>query len=183
MSTKSQITIKDLYHLPENGKAEIVSGELHLMRATGGAPGYAADAVFVSLRNYSRLQKTGRAVADNKGFHVRLPNRESFSPGAAFYVGPDPEMKFFEGVPVFAVEVRSEQDHGPTTEQAIADKRTDYFVAGTLVVWDVDLLSNEVVRVYRATDPTNPQIYGRGEMADAESSVPGWTMPVDDLFQ
>jgi len=39
MSTKSQITIEDLYHLPENGKAEIVNGELHLMSPTGGAPG------------------------------------------------------------------------------------------------------------------------------------------------
>jgi len=183
MSTKSQITIEDLYYLPDNGKAEIVNGELHLMSPNGGAPGYAADEVFVSLRSYSKLNKTGRAVADNKGFHVRLPNRESFSPDAAFYVGPDPKMKFFEGAPVFAVEVRSEQDYGPAAEEAIAHKRTDYFAAGTLVVWDVDLLSSEVVKVYGATDPTNPRICLRGEMAEAEPAVPGWTMPVDDLFQ
>ena len=33
-------------------------------------------------------------------------------------------------------------------------KRADYFAAGTLVVWDVDLLSSDVVRVYRSTAPT-----------------------------
>ncbi len=183
MDAKSQITIEDLYHLPDNGKAEIVNGELVRMSPTGGAPGYAADEVFVALRNYSRLRKIGRAVADNKGFHVHLPNRESFSPDAAFYIGPDPKMKFFEGAPVFAVEVRSEQDYGPAAEEDIAKKRADYFAAGTLVVWDVDLLSPAVVKVYRATDPTNPGVYRRGEMAEAEPAVPGWTMPVDDLFQ
>ena len=43
--------------------------------------------------------------------------------------------------------------NGPQAEQAIAEKRADYFATGTLVVWDVDLLSEEVVRVYRAFDP------------------------------
>jgi Uma2 family endonuclease len=49
-------------------------------------------------------------------------------------------MKFFEGAPVFAVEVRSEGDYGPAAERELAEKRADYFAAGTLAVWDVDLL-------------------------------------------
>jgi Uma2 family endonuclease len=91
-------------------------------------------------------------------------------------------MKFLEGAPVFAVEIRSEGDYGPAAEREIATKRADYFSAGTLVVWDVDLLSDEVVRVYRASDPDKPTIYRRGELAEAEPAVPGWWMPVDDLF-
>jgi hypothetical protein len=39
-----------------------------------------------------------------------------------------------------------------------------------------------VVKVYRYTDPDNPTIYRRGEVAEAEPAVPGWTMPVDELF-
>jgi Uma2 family endonuclease len=91
-------------------------------------------------------------------------------------------MKFFEGTPLFAVEVRSEGDYGPKAEKDMAAKRADYFAAGTLVVWDVDLLSEDVVRVYRASDPDNPTIYRRGQIAEAEPAVPEWTMPVDDLF-
>jgi Uma2 family endonuclease len=91
-------------------------------------------------------------------------------------------MKFFEGAPIFAVEVRSEGDYGPNAERNVAEKRAEYFAAGTLVVWDVDLLSDDVVRVYRASDPDNPQVYRRGEVAEAEPAVPGWTMPVNDLF-
>ena len=91
-------------------------------------------------------------------------------------------MRFLEGAPVFAAEVRSEGDYGPEVERKLAEKHADYFAAGTLVVWDVDLLSDEVVKVYRAGDPDNPTVYRRGEVAEAEPAVPGWTMPVDDLF-
>ncbi len=56
------------------------------------------------------------------------------------------------------------------------------FAAGTLVVWDVDLLSEEVVRVYRASSPIKPAVYRRGEVAEAEPGPPGWTLAVDELF-
>lgn len=180
METKTRATIEDLYR--EHGKAEIVGGELIHMAPTGGRPGYAAGEIFASLRQHARRTRQGRAVTDNNAFRVRLPNRDSFSPDAAFYTGPDPGMRFYEGAPAFAAEVRSESDYGAAAEQAIVDKRHDYFAAGTLVVWDVDLLGEDVVRVYRATDPDHPTVYRRGQVAEAEPAVPDWTMPVDDLF-
>ena len=61
-------------------------------------------------------------------------------------------------------------------------KRSDYFAAGTLVVWDVDALREKLVRVYRSTDPGNPTIYRAGEIAEAEPALPGWTMAVDEVF-
>jgi Uma2 family endonuclease len=91
-------------------------------------------------------------------------------------------VKFLEGAPIFAVEVRSESDYGPDGRARNSAKRADYFAAGTLVVWDVDLLSPDVVRVYRVDNPITPTIYRRGEMAEAEPALPGWTMPVDRLF-
>ncbi len=38
MSVRSKATVEDLYHLPENGKAEIVNGELVLLPPTGDMP-------------------------------------------------------------------------------------------------------------------------------------------------
>ena len=64
----------------------------------------------------------------------------------------------------------------------MAAKRADYFSAGTLVVWDVDLLSDNVVRVYRSGKPDTPTLYQRGETAEAEPAAPGWAMAVNDLF-
>lgn len=180
MSTKVTATIEDLYK--ESGKAELVNGEIVRMPPTGNEPGYAGDEIFVSLREHSHKTGRGLAVGDNKGFRVNLPHRESFSPDAAYYTGPLTGMKFFEGAPVFAVEVRSEGDYGTRAEQKIEQKKADYFAAGTQVVWDVDLLSDDVVKVYRADDPSNPTIYRRGELAEAKPVVPGWRIAVDDLF-
>ena len=180
MSTKTEATLEDLYKV--DGKAELVNGGIVLMSPTGGKPSMAARAIVLSLYEYERRTKSGYAVTDNAAFKVNLPHRKSFSPDAAFYTGGEPTMKFFEGAPVFAVEVRSEGDYGPKREKLMAEKRADYFAAGTQVVWDVDLLSETPVRVYRAGDPDNPRAYRRGEAAEAEPALPGWTMPVDDLF-
>src|ERR1041384_511878 len=179
MSTKTEATIEDLYKV--EGKAEIVNGEIVHMSPTGGRPHLAALEITMSLRAYAKSTKRGIGIGDNTAFVVNLPNRKSFSPDAGFYIGKA-TMKFFEGAPVFAVEVRSEGDYGPKAERKMAQKRADYFAAGTQVVWDVDLLSTEVGRVYRATEPEQPQIYRRGEVAEAEPAVPDWTMPVADLF-
>jgi Uma2 family endonuclease len=181
MTTKTQATIEDLYSIPHQGKAEIVNGEIVLMSPTGDMPGRAGGSIYVSLRAVER-QAGGRAYPDNVGFKVSLPNRKSFSPDAAFYIGKTSGMKFLEGAPVFAAEIRSENDYGREAEIEIALKRRDYFAGGTSVVWDVDLLSDDVVRVYRSSDPDNPKIYRRGEIAEAEPAVPGWRMPVDELF-
>lgn len=182
MTTKTQATVEDLYHVPENGKAEIVNGELVRMAPTGYLTNYAAGEIFVSLRNHSRRTKSGYAISDNAGFKVDLSNRSSFSPVAAWYTGQPTGMKFLEGAPVFAVEVRSDGDYGPRAEQEIIKKRRDYFAAGTLCVWDVDLLSPDVIKAYFNNNPDNPIIFRRGELADAGEAVPGWSLAVDDLF-
>ena len=181
MGTKTEATVDDLYRVPEHGKAEIVNGELVLMSPTGGVPGRAAGEIFISLHDYERRVGGGYAFPDNVGFIVNLPNRRSFSPDAAFYKGELRGGLFLEGTPVFAVEVRSTDDYGPAAETRMAQKRADYFAAGTLVVWDVDVLREKVVRVYRASDPRNPTIYRSGELAEAEPALPSWTMAVGAL--
>jgi Uma2 family endonuclease len=179
----SAATIDDLYRVPDNGKAEIVEGKLVLMSPTGYAPGRAGGLIFASLLQYSRRKRTGHAVPDNVGFVVKLPRRLSFSPDAAFFTQKPPSgLKFVEGAPAFAVEVRSDGDYGASAEKRLAAKRRDYFAAGTDVVWDVDLKAAEVVRCYRASDPEKPVIYRRGQRAAAEPAVPGWRTAVDDLL-
>ena len=164
------------------GKAEIVNGQIQEIMATGFNPGFAGDEIYVSLRQHARATGDGVAFADGKGFLCDLPNRRSFSPDAAFYTGPRSGMAFMPEPPVFAVEVRSENDYGPTAERAMTQKRADYFAAGTLVVWDVDLQNEEVVAKYSATAPQSPQVFKRGEVADADPAVPGWRLAVDELF-
>ena len=180
----TRATLDDLYRV--EGKAELIGGRIVQYMASGDLPSRAALEITVSLRTHAKATRRGRAYADGIGYAVsELPSgRESFSPDASLYDGPPPAnpMRFIEGTPRFAAEVRSENDYGRSAEIEMASKRADYFEAGTLVVWDVDLLSDDVVRVYRATDPSTPTLHRRGDRADAEPAVPGWAMAVDDLF-
>jgi Uma2 family endonuclease len=180
MSTKTRATIEDLYKV--EGKAELVNGEIVAMPPAGEEPNFAGGEIFASLREYVRRTTRGRAFTDGAGFHVHLPHREAFSPDAAYHIGPRTGMRFAEGAPIFAVEVRSENDYGPAAERAMQAKRADYFACGTLVVWDVGLQGEDVIKSYKASDPDHPVTFQRGDMADAEPAVPGWQMAVDEVF-
>ena len=180
MSTKTSATIEDLYKV--EGKAELVNGEIIEMPPAGDDPGFASLKIASRLLHYTEQTGQGRAYGDGTGFHVNLPHRSAFSPDAAYHTGPRTGMRFLEGAPIFAVEVRSEGDYGPRAERERATKRADYFACGTLVVWDVDLQSGDVIKSYKASDPDNPVIFRRGEIADAEPAVPGWRMAVDELL-
>jgi len=140
--------------------------------------------IAVSLREYARLRGVGVAYPDGIGYALRPPlsgGRQSFSPDASYHDGPRPanRMRFVEGPPTFAVEVRSEGDYGPAAEAELAAKRADYFEAGTLVVWDVDPIAG-VVRKHAAGAPDAPVTFGPGAEADA---APGWRVAIDSIFR
>ena len=176
---KTELLFEQLMKI--DGKAEIVGGRIIEFMPTGEEPSLASGEIFVSLHLYARRIGRGRAVPDNATFRVDLPNRKSFSPDAAYMTQErSGSMRPIDGAPLFAVEVRSEKDYGPPTERAIAAKIADYFAAGTLAVWDVDLLSENVVTLYQPD--TAPQTFGRGDVANAGAALADWTMSVDEIF-
>lgn len=174
-------TIADLYRVPE--KAELVNGEIVIMSPASAGHGRKSSAIYASLLEYERRTGNGLALPDNVGFIVDLPNRQSFSPDAAYFFGAINEDEFVDGSPTFAAEVRSPDDFGPAAEREMAAKRADYFAAGTKVVWDVDMIREKVVRVYRTDQPDQPTIYRGGDVAEAEPAVPGWIFPVNELLR
>jgi Uma2 family endonuclease len=182
-TTSKRATLEDLMRV--EGKAELIGGEIVRFMATGYLPNLIAMMIVLSLENHRRATGRGIVSTDNLGFAVPelRSGRESFSPDAAYYDGPLPrdEMDFIPGPPTLAVEVRSKGDYGNAAEEEMAAKRSDYFEAGTLVVWDVDP-RNHCVRVYRAGAPDQPVIFTKGQQADAEPAVPGWRMAVDEIF-
>ncbi len=185
MATVSQTraTLEDLYRT--EGKAELIGGRIVHYMATGLRPSEVASNIFVSLRAYAKQTGKGRAFNDNLGYAIpELPSgRESFCPDTSYYDGPLPAnlMRFIEGPPTFAVEVRSENDYGNAAEPEMAAKREDYFQAGTLVVWDVDPIA-ETITMYRAGESAPPVVLRRGSLAEAEPAVPGWRIPTDEVF-
>lgn len=180
---QARATLDDLYREP--GKAELIGGRIVRQMAVGPKPNRVAGRIYRSLDDWADEIMKGEAFTDNLGYAVaELPSgRESFSPDASYYDGPQSKnrMRFIEGPPTFGVEVRSENDYGGAAEEAMAEKRVDYFTAGTKVVWDVDPV-DECIHVYRITDPQNCTTYRRGQIAEAEPAVPGWRVAVDWIF-
>ncbi len=174
-------TLDDLMRV--EGKAELIGGRVVSFMASGYRPSRVAMRIGRSLDEYCYATGRGIGFADGIGYAVPelSTGRESFSPDASYYTGPLPanEMRFISGPPDFAVEVRSENDYGPTAEVEMADKRAEYFEAGTLVVWDVDPVAR-TVRRYRADGSVAE--FGPGTEADAEPAVPGWRLAVDWLM-
>jgi Uma2 family endonuclease len=171
MASAPQIaaTVDDLYRA--KGKAELIAGKIVHLISTGRKPSRVAFRIARSLDDYARAAGRGEAYPDNTGFVVDVlsSGRQSFSPDASYHLGPFPanEMRFLEGAPVFAVEVRSQNDYGEAAETQMAAKRADYFEAGAEVVWDVDPL-HESVRKFAAADPERPTVFAQGREADAE---------------
>lgn len=181
--TQTSATIDDLYEV--EGKAELIDGRIVPLMATGRRPNRVAFQIARSLDDFARSTGRGEAYTDNIGFVVPelSSGRRSFSPDASYFAGPFPanEMRFLEGPPSLAVEVRSENDYGETAEAKMAAKRADYFEAGTSVVWDVDPVG-ESVSVYHVEAPDERHLFGLGQTASAEPALPGWGMSVDQIF-
>ncbi len=176
-------TLDDLARITD--KAELIDGRIELIVPTGRKPGRVAGRIYRALDDYASQCGRGEAYPDNVGFAVpRLSSgRESFAPDAAYHLGPFPDdpMRFLDGPPALAVEVRSENDYGRSADIALAAKRADYFEAGTMMVWDVDPVA-ECIHVYRPQTPDQPTTYGRGQVILAEPTLPGWRIDVDWIF-
>lgn len=182
-TAQTRATIEDLYRV--EGKAELIGGKVVEYMATGIRPSEVASNIFLNLKQFARSSGRGLAFSDNLGYVVPelASSRESFCPDVSFYTGPLPpnRMRFVEGPPTFAVEVRSEHDYGPAAELEMAAKRDDYFEAGTLAVWDVDPVS-EQIGLYTVDKQDRPIVFRRGQTANASNAVAGWTVTVDEVF-
>lgn len=168
------------------GKAELINGRILTFVPSGYLPGRVSRRIVRALEDYVSAGASGEPITDPTGyaFDPSLPSgRQSVCPDVSSYTGALPvnRMGFIDGCPVFAVAVRSENDYGPKPDREYADKRADYFAAGTQVVWDVDPLA-ETITSYTAAAPLAPTTFRRGDTADAEPAVPGWRLSLDALF-
>src|SRR6516165_3601897 len=124
MSSGPQLaaTLDDLYRV--EGKAELIGGRIVPIMPTGRRPNLVAGRIFRSLAAAVDVIGRGDAYTDNMGFAVPelASGRQSFSPDVSYYFGPLPanRMRFVEGPPTFAVEVRSEGDYTPSAEAEMA---------------------------------------------------------------
>ena len=106
--------------------------------------------------------------------HVRAPDAAFVRCEGAESVGDAPG--FFPGAPDLAIEVISLNDSYTEVEEKIAD----WLGAGTRAVVVVDP-RRRTVKVHRS--PASVIILTEADTLEIEDVVPGWRMPVKDIFE
>ncbi len=182
MVAKTQlVTAEELLDMPDDGfKYELARGELRKMAPAGFTHGTVSGNIFGSLHNHVRVNGLGQVTAAETGFLLARDPDTVRAPDAAFVRRERVEAVgivdgYFPGPPDLAVEVISPNDR--YTE--VYEKVDEWLEAGVGMVVVVNPRNRTAtVRVAGM----NPVILGEGDTLDGGDVVPGWRMPVSDIF-
>ncbi|MEP7002358.1 MAG: Uma2 family endonuclease, partial [bacterium] len=164
----------------EDGKAELVRGELCLTPPPGGPHGRAGTNLVVLLAVYLKGRNFGSVFGDGVGYELLALPRTVRVPDASFVradrlpaegIGPG----LLKLAPDLAIEVLSPSERA----SALEEKLDDYRWCGTPLIWVVDPVRRTVMIV--ASDA--PVRWLReGDTLDAANIIPGFTCAVEEVF-
>ena len=182
MATQLHTTTADeLLSMPNDGiRRELVAGELREMTPAGFQHGRIAGNIAGELRAFVLPRRLGVMTTAEASFRlttdpdtVRVPDVAFVSRARMEEVG-DP-VGFWPGAPDLAVEVISPSDRYGD----VGEKVDDYLGAGTRMVIVVDP-HRRTVTVHRS--PSDLTVLSEDDVLDGGDVVPGWTLPVRDVF-
>lgn len=178
---QEKLSAEDLLRFPDDGmRYELVYGELKSMSPAGAYHGSIAMQVAMALATYAKQRQLGRVFAAETGFllsrnpdTVRVPDVAFVSRERLERIGIP--SGYWPGAPDLAVEVVSPND----TYADVQDKVYDWLDAGTRLVLVVNP-RKQTVAVYRP--PRQASLLAVGDVLDGADVLPGWVLPVSDIF-
>ena len=175
VTTGTLMTADELFQLPDDGwRYELVRGELRKMSPSGARHSRVAAEIIASLLTHVKQHKLGAVFASEAGFTISRDPDTVRAPDAAFVRAERlvDTPRFYDGPPDAVFEVVSPNDR--YTE--IAEKTRDWLRAGVqaVVIVDPDAKSARVERHGGATPVA--------EVIEIEDVIPGWTLPLAELF-
>jgi Uma2 family endonuclease len=179
--TQQLMTADELLSMPDDGfRYELVKGELRKMAPAGYRHGRIAVKLSTRLDQHVTQHKLGVVCAAETGFRLAANPDVVRAPGVAFIrQGRVEEVGdvegYWPGAPDLAVEVVSPSD----TYADVQEKVFDWLEAGTRMVIVV-MPRRRSVAVYRSL--SDIVVLTENESLDGGDVVPGWTMPIMDLF-
>jgi len=182
ITEKKTWTDEEFMALPKDGhRYEIVNGELIDMGNSGALHGYVCSLLLATLVSYSLSEKLGIVFDSSTAFKMKNGNRRS--PDISFFAKErlqgitELPSGFLEGAPDLVVEVLSP---GNTVEE-MHDKLVEYFDNGTRLAWMIHP-SEHYILVYRSAQEPD-RLLKSVDALDGEEVIPGFSLPVADLFQ
>jgi Uma2 family endonuclease len=180
-TTPKLMTAEELWRLPDdNMRHELVAGELRTMSPGGEEHGGIAALFVVHLGQYVIANKLGRVLTNEPGFLLTTDPDTVRAPDVAFVRqeridARGPSKGYRRGAPDLAVEVVSPND----LYTEVAEKVDTWLAHGTRLVVVVDP-RRRTVAVHRPATPVRHLTVDA--VLDGEDVVPGWTMPIKNLF-
>ena len=182
MVAKTQlVTAEELLDMPDDGfEYELVRGELRKMAPAGSRHSVSGIDTATSLNIHVKANNLGRVFGADGGFLLARDPDTVRAPDVAFVRRERVEALgimsgYWPGPPDLAVEIISPNDR--YTE--VYEKVDEWLAAGTRMVVVVNPRNRTAtVRVAGM----NPVILNVGDTLDGGDVVPGWRMPVADIF-
>lgn len=179
-SVATQFTAEELLRLPDDGhRHELVKGELRSMAPAGGMHGVIAVRMTLSLGNHVRTHNLGEVFAAETGFRIATNPDTVRAPDVAFVSRARIEQielpkGYWPGAPDLAIEVVSPSD----SYEAVEEKVLDWLAAGTQMV----VVLNPAKRTASVHRGAQAQLLTEHDTLSGGDVVPGWSVPVRDLF-
>jgi Uma2 family endonuclease len=162
------------------GLYEVVDGRI-VEKCMGAYECWFASVVFELLNPFVRANSSGR-VFQEMIFNLRPQVDRERRPDVAFVSYERwardrrvPRTRSWAVIPDLAVEIVSRTN----TVDEVADKLEEYFLVGVRQVWVVYPIH---AKIYVYSSTTSVQILARGDELDGGLVLPGFRLPVSELF-
>jgi Uma2 family endonuclease len=175
------MTAEELERMPDDGQFyELVRGRLVRVSPSSSISSIVSASVLAFVAAFVRQHKLGIVGDAQWGLKLASNPDTVRAPDVAFVraerIPPEGIPRgFFPGAPDLAVEVRSPSDS--TAE--ILRKVADYLAAGTRLVWVLDP-TPRTATIYRPIG--EPTVLGEDGVLDGEDVLPGFTLPLRDVW-
>ncbi|MDQ3459074.1 MAG: Uma2 family endonuclease [Deinococcota bacterium] len=174
-------TADELFDMPDDGfRYELVGGELKQMSPPGEEHGIVTMAIGASLYSHVKASGLGRVYAAETGFKL-TSNPDTVRASDVAFVSQGrlderaPGTGYRPEAPDLAVEVVSPSDRYNEVEEKVLE----WLEAGTAMVLVVNP-KTRTVTMYRSRHDVH--VLTEEDVIDGADIVPGWTLPVSDLF-
>ncbi|MDP9357998.1 MAG: Uma2 family endonuclease [Chloroflexota bacterium] len=182
MSVAGLVTVEDVAAMARDAyRYDLIRGELRRMAPAGFEHGLITVRISGPLYAYVEARHLGVVLTAETGFVLRRDPDTLLAPDVSFVraerVPPREAWRgFAEVAPDLAVEVVLPGDR----PGEIREKIGAYLEAGIPLVWSVDP-GKRTVTVHRPG--RDPEELGENGVLDGEAVVPGFRLPVADLFR
>lgn len=174
------VTADELLAMPDDGlRRELIEGEVFVTPPPGEEHAVIAAEILISLGNHVRVARLGRVHTEG-GFRVASAPDTVMAPDVAFVSRERIEQAaigrgYRAGPPDLAVEVVSPGDSFVEVEAKVAR----WLAAGCRMVVVVNP-ARRAATVYRSRDDIT--LLTEGDVLDGGEVVPGWKLPLRELF-